>query len=815
MPRLRQLLKTPGGQLAETSSEELAKLSGRSQAPTTPLETAVIGGEPHTSKMAGTPAQKVSALRTALQEEDVLTTRLRREQVRRKATGEEAKAIEQAGRLEQLGDLESRVEQLAEQALARGTEQQQAVELGITTEDEKERELLERIRDNPQDNEAIVEYNRLMGRTTVASQLSAEEILGRFGDEAGAVGGALAESVQDKITSGELDFKDMGFTSIDEVAGLLGTDAKQLSGMSIQQMQDQLNAQIADEYDTVDTLNRQANDPALGAAERAEARKTLREMGAVGIRSIESDIDNLADDIAEAETVEFMGEEMQIEELLDDDYLSGVVGKYMTDKNFAKQLKEEEPQLVEFIERHKGALADAAKDVEAGLLEFADLQQRNQNLAKSKVGKLSNDIMKEMIPGFGELSATEFKAPPAIKMLKSNKYTAQEKSDFYDSIKFLHKEMGPKYIRELSNLDPSSIQGLGLLDKDSDAFKRTESYMLAANKVKNLQYGDPENFAKTMGAENYNDLQQTLAEAEKKQRSGFFGEEEGLADLRGIIRPGESIDDNIYRLKKAYLKKGKNKYSLQDLLKAPAPDAINKFTDTKKYTTKANHSYNIVESAFNNDARIDIDELRKIGEDSNLDDLNTIYKDDLVKSKADDSFQEEMINIGSAKFEPRDIEIQGITGFNPASLQDKTFWENETNYKEILKSSDNYIKALTAERDSANSRDDKLTVDVVNKQLARAEKQKREFQDRRNFHVQATAAPTLAPEKEREKSLEEDILSKAAEIERRFRPAAERHIPRPLRELGGPVSDVTKAATKEMGKGLSKLGKKTLRGSFR
>ena len=180
MVSVRQRLRLSGGGLAETSVEEIAKLTGRAAAPTSPLEGKVIGGNEDQSKMLGTPAQKISALRTTLQGEQDLSTRLRREQVRREATTGEAEAMKEVGRLQQLGDLESRVEQLAEQALLTGAGQTQQVQLEAEEGDQAAVDLLNRIRNNPGDIDAIKAFNNLMGRTQVSEMLNAQEILGNF-----------------------------------------------------------------------------------------------------------------------------------------------------------------------------------------------------------------------------------------------------------------------------------------------------------------------------------------------------------------------------------------------------------------------------------------------------------------------------------------------------------------------------------------------------------------------------------------------------------------------------------------------------------
>ncbi len=753
---LRQRLKIAGRGLAETSAEELATLTGRTAAPTSPLETGVIGGTDDQAKMAGTPAQKISALRTTLQgDQQDLSTRLRREQVRRKATEEEAAALGGVERLQQLGDLESRVEQLAEKALLTGATAGQEVKLRAEGE-EAAVDLLNRIRDNPNDVEAIKAFNNLMGRTQVADMFNSQDILSNFdvsidpatgqaklgGRGLEEVAGALAESVQDKITSGELNFEEMGFSGIDEVASLLGTDSNNLQGMSVQGMLDQLNAQIADEYSTVEDLQRRANDISLGASERAEARKLLREMGAVGIRSAELDIDKLADEIEEANKVEFMGEEMTTEELLDNDYISGLVLNYFQRPDFAEQLQDEEPELVDFIKKHETMLLDSVAEVDQRLADFSRLQNENLNLQKTSVGEIDDDIMREWIPGFGEITTDRYQSNPVINYLKSDSQSSKNKEHLMGSLNMLQTKAGAETIKELGQLDINTIQSLGLTDHNSDAYKRTETYYDVANKVQNLDVNNTDAVAQTLGAENENDLRTVLSESEKKERSGLFGENNKNEELREIVKDGETMTQAGQRLKDLYLPGG-DKISLRQLVNSTPPNYTDDFTEVKNFSEQDNKVYNLVENAFTNDDRIDLNELRKINNETDLEGLNLLYKNDVIKAKADDAFKSEMLTYGVGKYNSRSKELKNIAKLDETNYLDEDYWTNEVNYSDQVKKSDQYIAALNDERKIAEANGDKLTVDVINKYIKAESEKKSEFKDKHDEYVKAERQKTL------------------------------------------------------------------------
>ena len=236
--------------------------------------------------MLGTPGQKASAIRQSIQEPEDLATRVRRQQVRADATEQEQEKLDKAKQLQTLSSLEGRVDILAQQALEAGAQQQADVELQAQVEDQETQDLLLRLRDNPNDFEALKQLNTKLGRTEVADMLTAEELMGQFGGEAEQIAQAFGDTVQNELTVGNIpveELNNMGIAGIDELAGMLNTDVATLQGMSIDGLVETINAAIAEEQASTEGLRAKLDDPRLGAAERAEARQQLRELGAVGI----------------------------------------------------------------------------------------------------------------------------------------------------------------------------------------------------------------------------------------------------------------------------------------------------------------------------------------------------------------------------------------------------------------------------------------------------------------------------------------------------------------------------------------------------
>jgi uncharacterized protein YerC len=622
--RLRNILRTGSGQLAETSLEELSNQAGRDIAPKQPLESSVIGGNPHQAKMAGSKAQKDSALRQSLSEPQRLSTALRRQDVRRDTTTDEQGRLERGQRLEQLGSLEGRVEELANQALDQSNADAD-VELGINSESPEEVALLERIRANPQDTSTIAEFNRLKGRTQANNILSAEEILQQF-DKTTGIGDALAGSVQDSIQAGALNFEDMGFSSPNEVAELLGVNPEQLGQFSVQELIDSVNSQIEQEFTEVNDLQNQANDPFLGAAERAEARKRLREAGAVGVRSAESDIDKMADEIADANTVEFMGEELQIEELLDNDYISGLAANYFDDPNFAEQLREEEPGLVTFITKHENLLKDAATEVGEGVKEFAKLQQENLNVGKVAGGqRLSEDVMKSIFPDYGEITDQKYNknSSPLLTYLSDPRTTSGAQIETVQNINNITKTR-PELASDIATLNKQQLESLGFTGRNPQALEDVQAY-----------YDTYDTYQRTGGNLSENDIlssinpdqspEQTrsqLEEAMKKVSSGLFSGE--LPISRDSITNSTDYSKLLINLRNNY----SNKKGLADLAGGGIPDSFATLNNNlSSINGQKNKAYELLKDNLEDGPVLTSEDVKDLRQRLNFDDLETVLSE--------------------------------------------------------------------------------------------------------------------------------------------------------------------------------------------
>jgi hypothetical protein len=701
--------------------------------------------------MAGTKAQKSSALRQSLSESQDLGTAMRRQDVRRSATEDEKSRLDRGERLEQLGSLEGRVEELANNALNVGTEGTEA-ELGIEAETPEEQALLERIRENPQDTAALAEYNRLKGRTQSNNVLSSEEILQQF-DVQGGIEEALAGSVQDGIQAGALNFQDMGFQSPDEVAELLGMDAASLGQLSVQELINSVNSQIEQEFTQVNDLQQQANDPFLGATERAEARKRLRESGAVGVRSAESDIDKMADEIADANTVEFMGEELQIEELLDNDYVSGLAANYFDDPQFAKQLREEEPGLVKFITNHENLLKEAAADIGAGVKEFSKLQQDNLNLGKVVGGqRLSEDVMKSIFPNYGEITTERYNknASPLLSYLGDPRTTAHDQTEAVKNINNITKTR-PELAPELATLNKRELDSLGFTGRNPEALENIQSYYDTYDKYQEVggRFSENDILESINPDQTPEQNRKQLQEAMKKMSSGLFSGE--LPVSRDYITNSTDYSGLLSQLHANY----RNKRKLSELA-TRIPDSFASISNSiSNINGQSNRAYDLLKDNLNDGPSLTSEDVKDLRQRINLDELETIL-DETKDSKTlpkNSKERKALQRVAVAKFmkEPNGLdevishastrfstlkEVLDSTTSNYTTVQNT----NPEERQEILNNIDNSIDLLKASINSfpPNSLRRRMTENAAKK----LEKSRTNYRDKKLLIERKERGPT-------------------------------------------------------------------------
>lgn len=699
------------GQLGSVSNEEmqnLASKAGRS-VPTTPMEGSVLGGNKDQAKMMGSKASLQSTFRNLGQTPESLQTAQRREQVRRDATAEEQSGMTKASNMEKLSSLDSRVQNLTTQLINNAAQNQQASQVNLSEAgqalDSDAQAALQTLQtaapNSPEALQATQLLNQKLGRTA-GTLLTADELKNNYQSIAQTVGQNLANSVSDTMTVSQLDLPSMGFSNSQELADLLGLPADQLDNLNIADLQQKINSTIQSEYSKVNELEQKANDPTLSAAERAQARKALREAGAVGVRSTESAMDNLADQIEDANTVEYAGQEYQIDELLDDETLSGLAAKYLDEENpdqaWKDKFKEDNADLAEWLDSNKEALGDAVKNIDDNVKEYAAIQDYNKNLKKTSSGQeLSDEAMAAIVPGYGELSTqrVDVNANPILSVLQGEDKT--KSANLASSINTLAKE-APELVTELTGLTPQQLQATGVLYNDQK-WQNFTQYTKDANKIASIPQGDTQGFfSELMGKSvDLNTLQSDINEVVNRERSGFFSESpltkfmDSLVGPDGKVLPLNQIEANLRQ-------KVQGK-SVQDLLSNPnsvvsLSDKLGGIDSYKAQSSADADLYDKVKGAFQNDNKLDLKEYNQIR--ANLTDISDLNK--LYDKTTDSSVRNEIISHAYNKKYPdleSGIKSSGLlTRADLGVAKGKDYWVKTENYNQLLDNKDKAVQQL-------------------------------------------------------------------------------------------------------------------------
>lgn len=537
------------------SQEELQSLTQKAErpiAPSSPLESSVIGASPDQAKMAGTPAQKTSALRVAIQQEKSLPDAQRTAQARTQLTAEEQAAGQKGQKVQSLNSLNDRVQNLTknmiQSAQAQTTASMQIDQSKLSAfpqESQQEAQaLLAKLGSNQATNEDILRLNQLMGKTDIATQLTPEQIKANFMTAGQAAGQSLANATADQFNVADLDPTTLGFQDMNELATVLGIPPEELAGLNLKELQDSAQKLFQDEFNKVQTLETRANDINLGPAERAEARKELKDMGATGIRQSESGIDKLADQVANADTITFAGESLNVKDVLSDEYLSGLAAHYLdSDPNdpFKKELLESEPELAKWLDDNAEVLRQATQDLDEDVKTFSDLQFQNQKLKSSPdLPDLNDSVMQSIFPDWGQLrtEAYNIQEVPALQMMQDSNIPQQTRANVRNAFEQFNSS-APQLTAQLARLSPQQLDQLGATQGSGNTkWQAVTSYLKDTSNINSVDAQQPDTIAAfIMGpGKTFNDLLNSSQDTQARARSGLFGNSPFNEELTNILQ---------------------------------------------------------------------------------------------------------------------------------------------------------------------------------------------------------------------------------------------------------------------------------------
>ena len=453
-----QTLKTASGGLAQASTEELAAQTKLPAQPITPVGGAGIGANPDQAKMMGASAQKASALRASLQGGEDLQTRLRQEQARTQQTSAEKAEVAKSQAAQPLGDLQSRVQQIVDSKLQAGA---QAAGKTLNTanlntsniSDPETKALLDKLKASPNDQAVIAQLSNKLhpGENKVITQ---DDLNALVGSSNAAVGQQVASATADTIKAADLP------VDVQESVRKFIPDAD-IANMTLEDLQREIQSEIDTEMQQVSKEEAKLADPYIGAAERAEARKNLRDMGATGVAAAESEAEKLADKIVNADTIKFNGQDVQVKDLLADDHIAGLVANYLADPNSeaSKQLIANEPELVGLVKQFEPLMKEAVKGLGTGITEAGKISEANKalqtvDLGGGLQGKFSDEVMKALDPTFGTVTGTKSIAAgsPLLGVMKNVAIPAADRKSFIDLI-----NSHPEFVSELNKMSPQDL----------------------------------------------------------------------------------------------------------------------------------------------------------------------------------------------------------------------------------------------------------------------------------------------------------------------------------------------------------------------
>lgn len=490
--RINTTLVRRGGKLVEeaTPTSQLAGQAGLVAPPTTPVGVGALGGTPQQQAMAGSPNQKASALRQSTDTVNTIQEAEADKRYRSAMTAGEQDVASRGKQLqEKLGTTQEKVQSLVDAEVAKlgaqagpqlttaGTltaaganattaaapEQQAAVDAAYST-------LLSSLAGgtaltDPSVQKQLNELVKLTG-------LSTAELTQRVSDAAAQqattqAGGAAATALGDTITVAQ-SLESLG-TTREELAQLLGVPPEQIDTMSLNQLSAAVSGVTEQGGDmSVRQTEEMARSRQLGAAEREALREQSAEQSAAGVAAAEAELLDLSNALDSADTVTFGGHQYTVKELLSDDSISQMISDYLLNPNSpeSKALAEDpnSKPLLDFAEKYRTTLTDAAKQVGSALTENEAIQTANAELASWSDSPdalpVPDSVMQSLYGAdWKERADTRREPTGLISTLRENPEWARENSAGLNELFTLvgqNADLGP----QISKLSRDELQGL-------------------------------------------------------------------------------------------------------------------------------------------------------------------------------------------------------------------------------------------------------------------------------------------------------------------------------------------------------------------
>lgn len=537
-----------------TPIDQLSQNSGMT-VPTDQMSATLLGANPDQVKMVGGAPQMRNAIQKNSEPAKDQATQQREAQPRRAGTTDEQAQIDEQKRLANLGTLDSRVQNLAQQKLDL---QNQTLALDIDTtklpgyatmapaDQTKLKDLALKVNDGSATPDDTAELNRLLGRD-INSVLTKEEISGflKSGEQLAAE--QAARETQDNITLEDIQPQELGYSSYADLASDLGLDPNTINTMTINQLVEAVQAKQRNDYSSADRWRQVLADPTSSVNDRAEAARVLREMGAVGVRQSDDNMEKLSADIDASNTVEFGGEQYTIKELLSDETIAGIAKNYFNDPDAAERVRKENPGLAAFFDQHTELLEKASQNVSSEVGDLDKILTQKKGVIDELKGIFGSDGYSAMFSG---LDAVNTEVPTLPKFIQEkSKFSGSELVGVGTMIGDLNK-LSPQFSDKLINMSYDDLKSLGLTTQAG-----RDDFMTYAQLQNTLNQPaasvDPDNVISQMFGD------ETALQSNLRSLKAMTGSTDPILDAN---------NDGIMDDTQTILSRLQNKYSGQDLL---------------------------------------------------------------------------------------------------------------------------------------------------------------------------------------------------------------------------------------------------------
>lgn len=469
------------GQYKEITDEELQNLSqsqGMQQPPTSPIAANMIGASTDAAKMAGTPAQRISARNT-------LQTAQRQEQAT--APTQQSKQTNQQGtQLQQTyGDLQPRVQNLISKYLTppssapvpqAGAQISQSALTGLNLSPEDSTAVSATIQKGLQNSASLTNADwQLLSQKAGITDLTH---LSNFVDTGATTQNAVASQVSDQALAKDAKIADNDITA-------LGLDP---ITATIQQVQQAVQNQIQDEFSQVNAAKQQALNPNLGPQERMAAMQQLKNLGASGVFATDQEMQGLKSTVDSADIINFNGQPMSVKDLLSDKNISDTVSHYLMDPDFAAELKKNNPDFASFIDSNSNALKDLTTKLDSAGSTVQEAINYNKAIGQTAGGNLSADVTKTLFPESSNFQSTKIdrdSVPVFKNFLNNEKVSGPAKQEL---VGFLNDH--PDMAEEFKDLSPDEIKRLGMEDPNSSSWQSFRNFRAAYDTFHNTNPQD-------------------------------------------------------------------------------------------------------------------------------------------------------------------------------------------------------------------------------------------------------------------------------------------------------------------------------------